>query len=85
MEAAVKETLVERLEKMGYREIQYINGMLCGIQRYMFTVGVCVDMDETGYRMRFCFDTWQNAFLFLNEWDGVTLPVVGDDGCTAIK
>lgn len=85
MEAVQQDALMHRLNALGYREVRYVNGMLCGIQRYMFTVGVCVDMDETGYAGRFCFDTWQNAYLFLEEWDGKTPPVVGLDGCTAIK
>lgn len=58
---------------------------VCGILRFIYTVGVCYGLDETGRRGRFCFDTMQNAQLFLKDWNGVTLPKVGEDGCTAIK
>ena len=78
--------LVKQLNELGYHEIRFIPDLgLCGVQRFMFTCGVCYGLDETGYAGRICFDTWQNASLFLKEWDGVTLPKVGDDGCTAIK
>ena len=81
-----REALIERLHELGYREIREVGELgLCGIMRFLFTCGVCYGLDETGYAGRICFDTWQNAFMFLEEWDGVTLPKVGDDGCTAIK
>jgi hypothetical protein len=70
---------------LGYREIRLIDGEYCGLLRFIYTVGVCYGLDETGYRGRFCFDNHLDASLFLADWDGVTLPVVGEDGCTAIK
>lgn len=74
------------LEGHGYECVRQVEGWgWCGILRMMFTVGVCHGMDETGLKGRFCFDTRQNAYLFLDEWDGKTLPEVGIDGCTAIK
>ena len=73
------------MESYSYEHVREIDGMLCGLMRYLFTVGVCFGLDEGGLKGRFCFDTYQNAELFLREWDGKTYPVVGDDGCTAIK
>lgn len=77
------------LEKLlienNYENVREIDGMVCAISRFMFTVGVCYGIDLTGYRGRFCFDSYQNAELFLKEWDGKTPPVIGEDGCTAIK
>ena len=58
---------------------------LVGIGRFIYTCGVCLNLDETGYVGRFCFDTLQNARLFLQDWDCITPPTVGLDGCTAIK
>ena len=69
----------------GYQGMREIDGMVCATMRFLFTVGVCYGIDETGYRGRFCFDSYQNAELFLKDWDGKTLPVIGEDGCTAIK
>lgn len=72
-------------ESHGYTNIRYVGDMWCGVNRFMYTCGVCYGLDECGYRGRFCFDTMQNATLFLQDWNGVTLPVVGEDGCTAVK
>ena len=75
----------EILESYGYEEIRCIDGIWCGLMRFLYTVGVCHGMDEHSIKGRFCFDTYQNASLFLKDWDGETPPVIGDDGCTAIK
>ena len=77
--------LLQTLTDNCYSDICIRNGEVCGILRFVFTYGVCVGLDMIGYRCRFCFDTEQNAKLFLSEWDGSYLPVVGEDGCTAIK
>ena len=68
-----------------YRNLRLVNGAWCGTQRFIYTVGVCLGLDDSGYQNRFCFDSEQNAALFLKEWDGATLPEIGVDGCKAIK
>lgn len=69
-----------------YRSLRNIDGMLCGIMGQVYTVGVFYGIDEIGNNEgRICFDTYQNAELFLQDWDGHTLPVVGEDGCKAVK
>jgi hypothetical protein len=78
--------LVLELSKMGYSDIKHVVGFgVCGILRFMYTVGVCHGLDMHGLKGRFCFNSMQNAQLFLKDWDGTTSPTVGDDGCTAIK
>jgi len=78
--------LVLELIKNGYMDLKVVGELgVCGISRFMYTVGVCYGLDETGYQGRICFDSMQNAQLFLHDWDGITLPKVGEDGCTAIK
>jgi len=79
------ELLEQTLAGHGYTELRVINGMVCGLSRFIYTVGVCYGLDSTGYVGRYCFDTHQNASLFLKDWDGVSTPEVGIDGCTAIK
>jgi hypothetical protein len=73
------------LTEEGYTNVRVIDGVICATLRFIYTVGVCYGLDSTGYRGRFCFDSQQNAELFLKDWDGVSLPVIGEDGCTAIK
>ncbi|MGY5853599.1 MAG: hypothetical protein RTU92_08555 [Candidatus Thorarchaeota archaeon] len=81
----VKREVMRNVLENPYTNLRYINGMFCGVQRFAYTVGVCFGLDESGYKGRFCFDSEMNADYFLHDWDGKTLPVVGDDGCTAIK
>jgi hypothetical protein len=69
----------------GYQNMCEIDGMVCATMRFIYTVGVCYGIDSTGYRGRFCFESYQCAELFLKDWDGKTLPVIGEDGCKAIK
>lgn len=58
---------------------------ICGLQRFMYTIGICVDLDYMGMKGRICYDNWTDAKAFLEEWDGIDLPTIGEDGCTAIK
>jgi len=79
------ESLEQMLTKHGYTELRDINGMTCGLCRFIYTVGVCYGLDDTGYVGRYCFESAGYASLFLRDWDGLTTPEVGIDGCTAIK
>ena len=78
--------LVLYLLKMGYSDIKVAGPRgVCAVLRQLVTVGVFYGCDEYGVAGRICFDTMQNARLFLKDWDGTTEPTVGEDGCTAIK
>lgn len=80
------EIIMKMCADLGYARLRVVPGRgVCGILRFIYTVGVCYGLDETGYAGRYCFDTAQNAGLFLQDWNGETLPVIGEDGCTAIK
>lgn len=81
----MNDELTNFLVDEGYSNIHEIDGMVCATLRFIYTVGVVYGIDWTGYRGRFCFESQQCAELFLKDWDGKTLPVVGEDGCTAIK
>jgi len=70
----------------GYSNIRYIEGVgYCGLHPYLYTWGLCWTLDEVGYAGRFCFSDLCSALGFLESWDGATYPVIGEDGCTAIK
>ena len=73
-------------QREGYIGVCWIRDRgVCGILRQAYSVGVFYGLCESGYDGRFCFNTELNALLFLKDWDGVTLPVIGVDGCKAIK
>lgn len=66
-------------------EWKFINNQVCAIQPFMFTWGVLVNVEMQMYEKRYCFDSLCEASGFLACWDGITEPVVGENGCTAIK
>jgi hypothetical protein len=76
---------IEDAHRHGYDFPRDIDGVTCGLRRLMYTVGVFYNITDGGTSGRICFDTAMNAVLFLAEWDGITLPTVGEDGCKAIK
>ena len=73
------------LQDEGYKNICIRNNKLCGTLQFINTAGVCIGLDEISYENKYCFDTMQNAKLFLSEWDGSYKPVIGEDGCIAIN
>jgi hypothetical protein len=77
--------LQECLTFDGYAGLKTFDGMLCGLMQFMFTVGLCYGIDRTGYTGRYCFSSLEYALGFYYHWDGKTPPVIGVDGCTAIK
>ena len=68
-----------------YTYLKIINNKVCAINRFLFTYGVMIDLDEFGYKMRFCFNSEINAINFIENWDGVKLPEIGVNGLMAIK
>lgn len=66
---------IEFLKKEGYFEIRKINGHgYCALLRFGFTVGLCVQLDETGYSGRYCFEHLSDAKEAINTWDGYGDP-----------
>jgi len=55
-----------------------INGVECGLLRFLFTWGLVVDITETGegeiFEYRFCFEHYEDALASLKAWDGTGLP-----------
>lgn len=81
---AITSRLAITLLDNGYRGVRVAGGEVCGLLRMMFTTRVCVGINQSGYQRHYCFETWPDAERYLSESDG-TPPVVGVDGCTAVK
>jgi hypothetical protein len=79
------EETIELFRAYGYIDVKKRGGEFFAISRFIYTYGVLINITEYGYSGRFCFDNLQNAQLFYNDWDFESQPVVGLDGCTAIK
>ncbi len=73
------------LEYHGYRNIRFVNNQFCGIMRQIYTVAVFYGLDDQGNKGMIHFDTDQHAVEFLAAWDGETMPIVGANGCKAVK
>jgi len=75
-------------ESWNYTDLIRINGMTIAISKFIFSYGVIIGLERDFYKGRFCFDTYLNAKLFLDDYiksNGELVPLVGEDGCTAIK
>lgn len=55
------------------------------IQPFMYTYGILLDIDTTSIRGRYCFGSLVEAKVFFDEFTGWQVPIVGVNGCTAIK
>lgn len=63
------------LEALGYFPVKQLSdGRWAGIMDMLYTVGLFVGLDETGYCTRFCFPSWPEAVKALEEWDGTGFP-----------
>jgi hypothetical protein len=55
----------------GYFNLVEIPGRgIVGLRRFMYTVGLCYDLDEECYRGRYCFEHLRDAVEALIQWDG---------------
>jgi len=60
---------------LGYRELRVCGDAgLCGIQRFLFTEGLAVGINPTGYGRRYCYETTKDAQAALSVWDGLDHP-----------
>jgi hypothetical protein len=68
-----KAELIAYLETQGYMKIKEIPGKgLCGLREFLFTVGLCHDLEEHGFGGRWCYakEGAVNAVLAIDLWNG---------------
>lgn len=71
------EKLQKYLEENGYFNLQVIEGRgICGLEKFLFTVGLCYGLDEVGRKGRYCYpyEYALDAVLALAIWDGKKDP-----------
>jgi len=62
---------LDRLVADGYLNIRvFEDHNICAVQRFLFTAGICVGLDKTGYEYRYCYETVEEAVIALATWDG---------------
>lgn len=55
---------------MGYGMPVKLDGEIVALGKYLYTTGIMVGMDETGYKHRFCYATEGEAMIALLAWIG---------------
>jgi len=55
---------------MGYGMPIKLDGELVALGPFLFTTGIIVGMDESGYKHRFCYSTQDDAMIALLAWIG---------------
>lgn len=65
----MNDELIEYLKKEEYTNLKYINGVLCGIRRFIFTTGLVVGLNRIGYDGRYCYESHADAVAALEKWD----------------
>jgi hypothetical protein len=65
--------------------IKVVGGKVYALQAFMFTYGVLLDLSPSFYEKRYCFGNLADAKIFWDAFDGTQVPVIGENGCTAIK
>ena len=58
-------------EEMGYSPVKLLaTGEWAGVMNMIYTCGILVGLDESGYKTRFCYETRKEAEAALAQWDG---------------
>lgn len=74
---AVEETIdyepLPHEQRKFYEDMEYLcvgrfRGQIVGLRQFLFTVGIVVGLDETGYSHRFCYDNMATAYVALIDW-----------------
>jgi hypothetical protein len=55
---------------MGYGMPIKLDGEIVALGPFLYTTGIMVGMDETGYKHRFCYHTQGMAEIALLQWIG---------------
>jgi hypothetical protein len=62
---------LQAFEQYGYRNVcRLANGEVAGIRPMIYTAGLFLGLDQTGWRTRYCYETMVQAQTALEQWDG---------------
>ena len=63
--------MAEHFTDMGYAAVRQLpDGRWIGVMRFIYTVGLCVGLDDMGYRYRYCYQSYIHAVRDAERWDG---------------
>ena len=65
-----KAVLIADLARQGYFEIRQClrTGKLYGLYRFIYTIGLCCDLQEHHYAGRYCYPSLNEALPGLRDW-----------------
>ena len=67
--------LTDVLRENGYIAWRQMpDGTMNGVLKYLFTYGLMVGLDLTGYKRRYCYENIRDAMLACVSWDGTGDP-----------
>jgi len=72
------EEFKERLESEGYMHLREVEGRgICGLMKFIFTVGLVYGIDQIGYKGRWCYPNEKaaDAVYAFGIWDGKSDPM----------
>jgi hypothetical protein len=67
-------TLSQFLAANGYTDLHEIDGVVYGLQKFMFTHGLMVGLTMDSYERRYCYEHRTDALAALESWDGEGHP-----------
>jgi len=73
-----KKELKNYLKKQGYYNLRQIPGKgLCGLYEFIFTIGLCTNLDEYGYEGRYCYPKHliKDSIVAIELWNGKEDPI----------
>lgn len=62
--------LIGFLTEQGYRELQLVGAVVCGLHRFNFTTGLVVGLTMESYERRYCYEHAHDALAAMRAWDG---------------
>lgn len=69
------QTFIEYLNANGYHRIKVMqDDTVCALQSQLYTTGIVVGLDRTGYKRRYCYERMEDAREALVQWDGAGDP-----------
>lgn len=67
----MSEELPDFLRAQGYKNVRQLpDGSWIGTLPFLFTTSLTVDMDWSGYKSRYCYETYEEARIAATYWDG---------------
>lgn len=71
----VDQLTIKEANELGYSPAKILlSGECAGVRNMIYTVALCVGLDEFCYRTRFCYETRAEAETALAGWDGTGDP-----------